>query len=161
MIYATATGGTYSRWFTDAQYQAMDPAQTTWTFDLSTWLPGVEVNPKEQSPYATKNTSSGLFGTMGRRMDLVVVEAPGGGKILSGEILLQSIAVRAASGTRTISVGTTFEGTDIIDNETIRTGENFTYTFIQYLGYDPTIYITADADMAVWIVYDKLTATPT
>lgn len=149
-VIATKSGIT--REFTCAQYDAMD-AGGGWTVESR----NCEADNLKavRSPFAASDAGDAIFAYTSRRFIRFQVASPGAGQAISGDLLTQSFVIKSSGSARTISIGTTPGGTEIIDNEPIRAGEAWVWTFIAYYE-DPTFYFTPSATIDGYIVFDLL-----
>jgi len=155
-VIASKSGITKS--FTCSQWDAMGVGNNGWTLE-SRDCSG-EYLLSMRSPYASYDVGTAIFAYVSRRVIKVTVDSPGAGQAIAGDVLTQTFVVLSAGSDRTISIGTTAGGTDIIDNEPIRSGVNFEYTYIKY--YDnPTFHFTVSATCECYIVFDILNANET
>ena len=146
-----ATKNGITRELTCAQYDAMN-AGDGWTVESRNCLSDNLVAVR--SPYASADTGTAIFAYTSRRSIRFSIDTPGEGQAIAGDLLTQSFVIKSGSA-RTVSIGTTPGGTEIVDNEPIRSGEAWVWTWIQYYE-DPTFYFTPSALIEGYIVFDVL-----
>jgi hypothetical protein len=155
-VIASKSGITRS--FTCSQWDAMGSTFNGWTLE-SRDCSG-EYLTKTKSPYASYDLGAAIFTYVSRRVIKVTVDSPGAGQAIAGDILTQTFVVTPSGSDRTISIGTTSGGTDVIDNEPIRANTPFEYTTIRYFA-DPTFHFTVSATCLIYIVFDTLNSNET
>lgn len=138
--------------FTCAQWDAMDSGGA-WTLESR----NCEADNLKavRSPFASSDVGNQIFAYTTRRSIRFLIDNPGAGQAISGDVLTQSFVIKSSGSARTISIGTTAGGTEIVDNEPIRSGESWVWTSVQYYE-DPTFYFTPSATIDGFIVFDLL-----
>jgi len=74
---------------------------------------------------------------------------------VSGGNLLQVIAVKAQSGSRTIKIGTTAGGDDVLELSTIPTNTDFSLTLNRYTSTTLTLHFTLTGGTADVLMFTK------
>lgn len=140
----TAAKSGIVRQMTCAQWANLSPS-SGWVLVTSNC--DQEYTQKTASPYASSGTApsapSGII--------TATITAPDGTVAIPAGRLLQHIVVQAETGARTISVGTTDGGGEIVDAENITSDRAFEISQTKFFASAGLLYFTVSADADVLI----------